>query len=77
MTYAELVQRPVADIRCFLAAHPGHIGAVNALAEVERMDRAKKVLARIAAASATVSGNTKTRYPARGSRRCPTKRELR
>lgn len=76
MTYADLINMPLEQVRDFLAANPGHIGAGNALAELERKGKSQKQLARMGRNTAVASGMTKNRFAHKGGRRCPTNRSL-
>lgn len=80
MLYAKLITLEVDEVRRFLAVHPGHIAAGNALRELERQAQGKKVLARMGRKTAPAIDPDfyhHGRPPGRSSRRCPTKRELR
>ena len=78
MKYADLILMPLEAVRVFVSANPDHIAGGNALRELERAEKDRKVLERIGKKGcARVDGMTKARYsPGLGGRRCPTKREL-
>lgn len=76
MTYADLIKMPLEQVREFLAANPGHIGAGNAVETLEHERKSQKRLARMGRDTAVVNGMTKNRFAHKGGRRCPTNRAL-
>ncbi len=69
---AEIMTWTLENIRIFLVNNPNHIGAENALREVERQERAKVFLIRHSKNHAIVSGWTNVRRKGK----CPTKKSL-
>ena len=76
MKYHDLIEMPLLEVQQFAALNPGHIGAQNAIRELEHRKKALKVLKRLGQRSAVLSGKTKKGFSHSGPR-VPTKRELR
>jgi len=77
-TCARLMREGLGAARQYLLEHPESVAATNALRELEREEKQRNALLRLGRRGADRDGTTKTRcYPGGGSRRCPTKRELR
>ena len=75
LTYAEVIQMPLDDVRQLNKQNPGNKAVGNALRELERKAKAQKKLKRMGRKSATVNGMTKNRFSHSGPR-VPTKKEL-
>ena len=73
MKCAELLELSLSKVRQYAIDNPGHIGAVNALRELERREKARQTLIRLGKNTATRSGRSRCNTAGR----CPTKRSLR
>lgn len=73
ITYADMIKWTLKEIRIFLAKEPSHIGAQNALSEVEKKMRNRTILIKYGKRHSTVLGWTKVRRKGK----CPNKKDLR
>ncbi len=76
MKYDDLIKLSIQEVETFLEAHPGHIGAENAIRTLKHDQEHEARLKRMGKKTASVNGSTKNRYSA-SMNRVPPKRELR